>query len=113
MEHRSCLGSMSERLEVGVSSLRTMARRGLWIIGSAACRANWFWSIAPEEAEALFHRKHFHEHLVARHTFSRSHNWTKTFLHSKGLLEKARRASAQAAASANAGEDAASGRLTA
>ena len=51
-----------------------------------------------DEVEALYREryqgftaKHFHEHLVARHNFSWSYTWTKTFLHSKGLLEKAKR----------------------
>ena len=38
-----------------------------------------------------FTAKHFHEHLVQRHNFAWSYTWTKTFLHSKGLLERARR----------------------
>ena len=48
------------------------------------------------EVEALYRErysgftaKHFHEHLVQRHNFAWSYTWTKTFLHSKGLLEKA------------------------
>src|SRR5208337_2080942 len=51
-----------------------------------------------DEVEALYREryrgftaKHFHEHLVARHNFSWGYTWTKTFLHSKGLLEKAKR----------------------
>lgn len=51
-----------------------------------------------DEVEALYREryqgftaKHFHEHLVAKHKFSWSYTWTKTFLHSKGLLEKAKR----------------------
>ena len=51
-----------------------------------------------DEVEALyrtryagFTARHFHEHLVARHNFRWSYTWTKTFLHSKGLLEKAER----------------------
>ena len=50
------------------------------------------------EVEALYRErysgftaKHFHEHLVTRHGFSWGYTWTKTFLHSKGLLEKAKR----------------------
>jgi len=50
------------------------------------------------EVEALYREryrgftaKHFHEHLVAKHNFAWSYTWTKTFLHSKGLLEKAKR----------------------
>lgn len=50
------------------------------------------------EVEALyrsrysgFTAKHFHEHLVRDHGFSWGYTWTKTFLHSKGLLEKAKR----------------------
>jgi transposase len=38
-----------------------------------------------------FTAKHFHEHLVQRHNFAWSYTWTKTFLHSKGLLERAER----------------------
>jgi len=51
-----------------------------------------------EEVEALyrtryagFTAKHFHEHLVKEHNFSWGYTWTKTFLYSKGLLEKAKR----------------------
>jgi transposase len=51
-----------------------------------------------EEVEALYREryqgftaKHFHEHLVAKHKFAWSYTWTKTFLQSKGLLEKAKR----------------------
>jgi transposase len=50
------------------------------------------------EVEALYREryigftaKHFHEQLVARHDFAWSYTWTKTFLHSKGLVEKAAR----------------------
>jgi transposase len=51
-----------------------------------------------DEVEALyrtryagFTAKHFHEHLVKDHRFNWNYSWTKTFLQSKGLLEKARR----------------------
>ncbi len=40
---------------------------------------------------AGFTAKHFHEHLVRDHAFAWGYTWTKTFLHSKGLLERARR----------------------
>jgi transposase len=50
------------------------------------------------EVEALyrcryagFTAKHFHEYLVKDHNFTWSYTWTKTFLQSKGLLEKAKR----------------------
>ncbi len=50
------------------------------------------------EVEALyrsrysgFTAKHFHEHLVRDHQFVWGYTWTKTFLHSKGLLEPAPR----------------------
>ena len=50
------------------------------------------------EVEALyrtryagFTAKHFHEHLVRDHRFAWGYTWTKTFLHSKGLLERAAR----------------------
>src|SRR5271168_2326633 len=38
-----------------------------------------------------FTAKHFHEQLVQRHDFLWSYTWTKTFLQSKGLLEKAKK----------------------
>lgn len=38
-----------------------------------------------------FTARHFHEHLVREHKFSWSYTWTKLFLQSKGLLEKAPR----------------------
>ena len=51
-----------------------------------------------EEVEALyrtryngFTAKHFHEHLVKDHHFNWGYTWTKTFLQSKGLLERAHR----------------------
>ncbi len=40
---------------------------------------------------AGFTAKHFHEHLVRHHGFAWGYTWTKTFLHSRGLLEKAER----------------------
>ena len=50
------------------------------------------------EVEALYRTRyagftaqHFHEHLVKDHQFAWGYTWTKTFLQSKGLLEKARR----------------------
>jgi transposase len=51
-----------------------------------------------DEIEALYRNryngftaKHFHEHLVKDHNFSWGYSWTKTFLHSKGLLDRAKR----------------------
>jgi transposase len=51
-----------------------------------------------EEVEALyrtryagFTARHFHEHLVRDHRFAWGYTWTKTFLQSRGLLERARR----------------------
>jgi transposase len=50
------------------------------------------------EVEALYrHRyagftaKHFHERLVEHHAFAWGYTWTKGFLHSKSLLERAKR----------------------
>ena len=50
------------------------------------------------EVEALYREryrgftaKHFHEPLVKDHRFAWSYTWTKTFLQSKGLLERAER----------------------
>jgi transposase len=40
---------------------------------------------------AGFTAKHFHEHLVRDHHFAWGYTWTKTFLYSKGLLERAKR----------------------
>jgi transposase len=51
-----------------------------------------------QEVEALYREryhgftaKHFHEQLSQRHDFRWSYSWTKTFLQSKGLLERAKR----------------------
>jgi transposase len=38
-----------------------------------------------------FTAKHFHERLVQHHAFSWGYTWTKGFLQSKGLLERAKR----------------------
>ena len=50
------------------------------------------------EVEALYRErysgftaKHFHERLVEHHGFNWGYTWTKTFLHSRGLLERAKR----------------------
>jgi transposase len=40
---------------------------------------------------AGFTAKHFHEHLTRDHGFSWGYTWTKAFLHSRGLLERAKR----------------------
>jgi transposase len=40
---------------------------------------------------AGFTAKHFHEHLARDHGFAWGYTWTKTFLHAKGLLERAER----------------------
>jgi len=63
---------------------------------------------------AGFTAKHFHEHLVKDHC-SLGYTWTKKFLHSKGLLEKASVAGRIGASgsAAVARHDAASGRLDA
>jgi transposase len=51
-----------------------------------------------EEVEDLYRKrysrftaKHFHEHLVRDHSFNWGYTWTKVFLQSKGLWERARR----------------------
>ena len=51
-----------------------------------------------EEVERLYRTRysgftalHFHEHLVRHHGFAWGYTWTKTFLQSKGLLERAPR----------------------
>ena len=38
-----------------------------------------------------FTAKHFHEKLVSHHNFTWGYTWTKKFLHSTGLLQKAKR----------------------
>jgi transposase len=50
------------------------------------------------EVEALYRNhyagftaKHFHERLVQHHCFAWGYTWTKAFLHSKGLLKRAKR----------------------
>ena len=76
-----------------------------------------------EEVEALYRNrtagftaKHFHEHLVKDHDFGWGYTWTKTFLQSKGLLEKAKRRGAHRRKRERrklARHDAASGRIKA
>ena len=51
-----------------------------------------------EEVEHLYRTryagftvKHFHEHLIKDHNFSWGYTWTKTFMHSRGLVERAKR----------------------
>jgi transposase len=43
------------------------------------------------ERYAGFTAKHFHERLVEHHGFTWGYTWTKTFLHSRGLLARAER----------------------
>src|SRR5665213_338991 len=50
-----------------------------------------------QEVEALYRNrysgftaKHFHEHLIRDHNFNWGYTWTKIFLQSKGLLERAK-----------------------
>jgi hypothetical protein len=38
-----------------------------------------------------FTARHFHEHLVRNHNFNWGYTWTKAFLQSKGLLERAKK----------------------
>ena len=47
--------------------------------------------------------KHFHEHLVTRHNFSWGYTWTKTFIHSRGLLRRRRSGAARTGASGSVG----------
>jgi len=49
------------------------------------------WRRCIARVTRVFTAKHFHEHLVKEHNFSWGYTWTKTFLYSKGLLEKAKR----------------------
>ena len=61
-----------------------------------------------------FTARHFHEHLVRDHLYRWGYTWTKLFLQSKGLLEKAPRrqgAPAQAPAASGARDDVAPGRV--
>src|SRR5512132_2713162 len=59
-----------------------------------------------------FTPKHFHEKLVAGHGITRSYNWVRLTLQAHGRVTPApRRPSAQAAAPADEGHDAAPGRL--
>jgi hypothetical protein len=79
----------------GVSATKRMARR----LDRRLSKASGTGPVdRADEVEALYRTrysgftpKHFHEHLVKAHRFNWSYTWTKTFLQSKGLLEKARR----------------------
>jgi len=53
---------------------------------------------AREEVEGLYREryfgftaKHFHEHLVADHSFAWGYSWTKTYLQQRGLIARAPR----------------------
>ena len=100
---------MSGRFDVGVSGLRTTARRGFWIVGSARRRASGFRSIArtrsrlciasvtgaspPSTFTSIWWRGTL---LLGLHLDED----VPSFEGSSGEGEAARRASAQAAASA-------------
>ena len=80
----NCLGSASGRSAGGASAPRTAGYAGLLD--------------REQEVEHLyrtrysgFTARHFHEHLVRDHGFRWGYTWTKIFLQSKGLLERAER----------------------
>ena len=81
----------------GASALKMRAKRAFWTVGLAKRRANGFRWIGRGSRAALsdalrgFTAEHFHEHLVRDHGFSWGYTWTKAFLHSRGLLERAKR----------------------
>ena len=123
-KRRSCWVSGSGRSGAGVSATRTTARRVLLDrrlgkvsgkrvpVGSGGGGGG-----AVQERATPASRPSISTSIwCAITSFAWGYTWTKTFLHSRGLLEKAqaaRRASAQAAAPAVARHDAASGRLAA
>ncbi len=97
----SCLGSASGRSGAGVSGSRMAARPGF--VGPSAFWARFLANGSPVGSgrrgrapisHALlvgFTARHFHEHLVRDHGFRWGYTWTKVFLQSKGLLERAPR----------------------
>ena len=73
-------------------------RPGCWTGGLARRPASGFRWTVRAEVERLyrtryggFMARHFHEHLVREHGFSSGYTWTKAFLQSKGLLQRAAR----------------------
>ena len=92
-------GRASGRFGAGASALRRRARRACWTVGSARRRASGFRSIGEAEVEALYRDalsrasrpSTFTSIWCSDHDFAWGYTWTKTFLHSKGLLEQAKR----------------------
>ena len=93
----------AELLGVGERTFRRWRER---LEGEAGLRDRRLGKVSPKrvpagreaEVEALYRErypgftaKHFHERLVGHHGFAWGYTWTKTFLHSRGLLERAKR----------------------
>jgi len=71
--------------EEGLADRRLGRRSGRAVPDEAAAEVERLY----RERYAGFTAKHFHEHLVAGHSFSWGYTWTKTYLQNRGLLAKA------------------------
>jgi transposase len=73
--------------EEGLLDRRLGRRSGRAVPDAAAAEVEHLY----RERYAGFTAKHFHEHLVAHHSFAWGYTWTKTYLQNRGLLAKAPR----------------------
>ena len=94
----SCWASASGPSVAGAVVTRTTARPGCWTAAWAVPSPKRVPSDDEAEIERLyrtryrgFTARHFHDLLVRDHLCRWSYTWTKLFLQSKGLLERAPR----------------------
>lgn len=73
--------------EAGLLDLRLGKASGKRVPVDREAEVEWLY----RSRYAGFTAKHFHEHLVRDHRFAWGYTWTKAFLHSRGLLERAKR----------------------
>ncbi len=98
LRRQSCLGSASGRSGAGVRRFEDGGEAGLLDRRLGRASGKRVPVDREDEVERLyrmryngFTARHFHEHLVRDHGFRWGYTWTKVFLQSKGLLERAPR----------------------
>lgn len=84
---RRWLRRFEEDGEEGLVDRRLGRRSGRAVPETAAAEVDRLY----RERYLGFTAKHFHEHLVAHHSFAWGYTWTKTYLQDRGLLGKAPR----------------------
>ena len=94
----NCLGSRSERFRRWCHRYEEAGEAGLLDRRLGQASGKRVPVDREQEIETLyrsrysgFTARHFHEHLVRDHNFNWGYTWTKAFLQSKGLLERAKR----------------------